>query len=159
LTSADFSSLKDLKNIACSNIAGRLSFPSLETMTGNNVFNNWKQITHVDSLGTITSIPNGTHFSWTDKLVGITLPTTLTTMGEDNFKNMKSNLRYIRVLATTPPTLPTTGNDISSMANVKVYVPDASVSAYKAANGWNMFEGKIFSLTQFATDFPDEPSA
>ena len=81
-------------------------------------------------------------------------------MERDNFKNLSGNLRYIKVLATTPPTLPTDGNGISNKTNLKVYVSDSAndavLNAYKAASGWNMFASKIYNMSQFAIDFPNE---
>lgn len=35
------------------------------------------------------------------------------------------------------------------------YVPDDSVSAYKTATNWSAYASRIFSLTQFAIDFPN----
>ena len=55
-------------------------------------------------------------------------------------------------MTATPPTL---GANAFNNTTCKIYVPDASVSAYKAATNWSTYASRIFSLTQFAIDFPN----
>ena len=54
-------------------------------------------------------------------------------------------------MAVTPPSIESgaIGN------NYNIYVPDASVSAYKVATNWSAYASRIFSLTQFNIDFPN----
>ncbi|MCR5270547.1 MAG: leucine-rich repeat domain-containing protein [Prevotella sp.] len=151
----DLSSLKTLGKQNLAGYEGRLSLPSLETI-GANTFANCKKITYIDDLGVITELPGDSEFSWMDLCVGITLPSTLATIADGALMNISGNTRFIKVLATTPPTLSTTNNDLSNKSNLKVYVPNASLNAYKAASGWSMFASKIYDMDQFAIDFPNE---
>lgn len=159
ITSFDCSKIKTLEKQNMLSFTGRLSLPSLETFSQRFVAGTL-YITHIDSLGVITEIPAGDQFAYMNGCVGITLPATLVTMNDNNLANLSGNLRYVKVLATTPPTLPTTGNDISNKTNLKVYVPDSAndavLNAYKAASGWSMFASKIYNMSQFAIDFPNE---
>lgn len=67
------------------------------------------------------------------------LPKTLQIIREDN---LKTSFDVIYCYATTPPTV-LSDNALSS--ECKVYVPDASVDAYKAANVWS--QGQILPLS------------
>ncbi|MFZ2756302.1 MAG: hypothetical protein WAY93_05495, partial [Atopobiaceae bacterium] len=64
-----------------------------------------------------------------------------------------TSLQYVVCNATTPPTI--TSNTFTSSNNCKIYVPDDSVASYKAATNWSTYASRIFSLTQFAIDFPN----
>lgn len=159
LTHFDTSSIEELYQQNFGYYEGVVELPNLKNLYGYT-FNNAKKITKLVIGGTITSFPDSAVFSWMDRCVGITLPASLQTMGKYNFLNLSGNLRYIKILATTPPTLPTDDNDISNKTNLKVYVPDSAndsvLNAYKAASGWSMFASKIYNMSQFAVDFPNE---
>lgn len=76
----------------------------------------------------------------------VTLPDTVTSIGVNAFRNFTSNVSsWLRCLATTPPTL--SGSVFANSRNISIYVPDASVSAYKAA--WTEVSDKIYSLSDF----------
>ena len=64
-----------------------------------------------------------------------------------------TTLQYVICNAVTPPTLSAT----SAFQNTtcKIYVPNDSVAAYRAATNWSTYSSRIFSLTQFAIDFPN----
>ena len=50
--------------------------------------------------------------------------------------------------SVTPPTLGS--NAISgTSSNLKIYVPDASVVAYKGATNWSAYESKIYPLSEY----------
>lgn len=159
LTHFDTSSIEELYSQNFGYYEGVVELPNLKNLYGST-FNNAKKITKIVIGGTITSFPDYSVFSWMDRCVGITHPASLQTMGKYNFQNLSGNLRYIKILATTPPTLPTDDNDISNKTNLKVYVPDSAndsvLNAYKAASGWSMFASKIYNMSQFAVDFPND---
>jgi hypothetical protein len=49
------------------------------------------------------------------------------------------------VLATTPPTLG--GNAFyGTHSSLKIYVPSASVNAYKRATNWSSYSRKIYAI-------------
>ena len=64
-----------------------------------------------------------------------------------------TGLQYIVIKTVTPPTV-ANSNAFWRINVNKVYVPDASVDAYKTA--WSAVAAKITPLSQFATDFPDD---
>lgn len=77
----------------------------------------------------------GSAFSGCTELTTVDLPSTLTRIEESVFYNDKK-LTSITVRATTPPIL--NGSYIFNYvpAAANIYVPAASVSAYKTANNW-----------------------
>lgn len=83
----------------------------------------------------------------------IHLPNSITTLGDYAFENATS-LRWIKIDATTPPTI--TSATFSRASNTfKIYVPDSAVSDYKSST-WSDFSSRIFPISQFATDFPND---
>lgn len=71
-----------------------------------------------------------------------------------------TTLEYCKVLPTVPPTLGNTDSTQNAFpfknCTCKFYVPDSSLSDYKLAAGWSEVANKIFPLSQFTTDFPNE---
>lgn len=81
-------------------------------------------------------------------LTSITLPSSITYIGGYNFNNC-TNLNYIVVEATTPPNL--ISNAFNNTNNCPIYVPDASVATYKAANNWSSLASRIFPMSDLNT--------
>lgn len=100
--------------------------------------------------------------SYCTNLDYVILPEQLNYIGKYAFKG-DTNLRYIKINAITPPTLGQTDNTNEEYpfydTTCKFYVPDASVNDYKSASGWSSMSSRIFSINQFATDFPDDYAA
>lgn len=77
-------------------------------------------------------------------LENLVLPSTLTQVG-DRICQYSSRLQRVIIYATTPPTR--VGGGVAAFLNPsKIYVPEASVSAYKSA--WSNFSNKIYAITQ-----------
>lgn len=74
----------------------------------------------------------------------ITLGNGLTYIGEYAFLNC-SGLTSITINATTPPTLGT--GAFNNTNNCPIYVPSASVEAYKGASGWSAYASRIQAKT------------
>lgn len=134
-----------------------INCPNLTGILGPNAFGYCANIINVTNLGTITSLGD-TGMTWgpfnnCTSLQKVILPSTLTYIGSVAFKSCTS-LVYIKCLATTPPTTQNNPFDGAS-STFKIYVPDDSVTAYKAATNWSTYASRIFSLTQFAIDFPN----
>ncbi len=88
----------------------------------------------------VTSIGNGAFYGCRS-LISITIPDSVDLIGMYGFSNC-SSLIAICCKPTTPPILGWGSFDnISSTA--KIYVPTASVDAYKSAGGWGCFADKI----------------
>lgn len=74
----------------------------------------------------------------------------------ETFKNCTA-LSALICLAATPPSLHANafrGDSISSGSG-SIYVPDASVEAYKTATNWNAYASRIFPISQLATNNPE----
>lgn len=68
------------------------------------------------------------------------------------FQNCIS-LENVIIENTTPPTL--SGTAFTNTNNCLIYVPDASVEAYKTATNWSSYASRIFPISQLSTDNPD----
>ena len=117
-------------------ILEEITLPAGLTQLGTGVF------LYCDALKSIT-VPEGVTiigsdtFEFCPQLSSITFPSGLTEIGPWALKGC-NNLAYITCKAATPPSL---GNSVFAGVsnNIPVYVPTASVEAYKAANGWSQF--------------------
>lgn len=101
-------------------------------------------LTYVNLPDTLTSIGNYAFYGCTS-LAEITLPAGVTNIGFSAFQGC-SSLQYIRIEATTPPTLKST-NAIPSTIGA-IYVPDESVAAYQSATNWSSFASKIKGISE-----------
>lgn len=96
------------------------------------------RVTKIISLGILTEIPTdssgayGGCFSYNTALTEVTLPSTLTSIGNRAF-SYDRNLVLVKCLATTPPSLNSSAfNDTN--ANLKIYVPNGCGDTYKTAS-------------------------
>ena len=76
------------------------------------------------------------------------IPSTVLTIGNNAFANNYQSCCYL-CYPTTPPSLGTTVyNNINLLS--KIYVPDASVNAYKTATGWiGVYNNYIYPLSDY----------
>lgn len=94
---------------------------------------------------------NGTAiFQGCQNLKNIDIPSTVTDIGSNCFSSCP-NIQYAIVRPTIPPTL---GNGVvfgTTGTTYPIYVPDASVNDYKAANNWSgeLIVGRIKPLSEF----------
>ena len=87
------------------------------------------------------------------KISSVTLPSTLKTIGSNGFYNCL-NLASITSKASVPPTLGeyafyyiNSSLERFPLASIEaIYVPEASVNAYKKADGWKEFSDKIAAI-------------
>lgn len=122
-----FSSCLQMTSI---NIPSTLSITSI----GANAFSGCYQLTSFEIPASVTSIGNYA-FRGCYGLNSITIPNLVTTIGEGAFI-LCNGLTSITSLNTTPPTLGTNALfDVTSTC--PIYVPAASVNAYKAAANWS----------------------
>lgn len=112
------------------NIPSTLSITSI----GQHAFNNCYHLTSFEIPASVTSIGNNA-FAYCSGLTNITIPDSVTTIGGSVFFEC-TGFTSITSLNTTPPTL---GTDVffNVPATCTIYVPAASVNAYKAAGGWS----------------------
>ena len=114
-------------------------------------------LVRVENLGKITKtgITSGNYeangiFRNSKKLEFVRMPSTITQIGISAFYHCKA-LQTIIVEAITPPTLGEnafTDTPIASKTGT-IYVPDASVDAYKAASGWATYADIIKPLSEY----------
>lgn len=134
-----------------------LNLPNLETL-GQNAFYG-VNIKKISNLGKITALPTGDsnsqNFGKKDVLEEVVLPDTLTSIPAYSLYGYLK-LNYIISNAITPPTLGNT-NAISNTNNCPIYVPDASVEAYKTATNWVTYADRIMSMFYYLgyIDFAD----
>lgn len=115
-----------------------------DAISGNfGMFRSNVNLTYVNLPDTLTSIGNYAFYGCTS-LPEITLPAGVTNIGFSAFQGC-SSLQYIRIEATTPPTL--ASKAIPSTIGA-IYVPDESVAAYQAATNWSSFASKIKGISE-----------
>ena len=127
-----------------------ITLPDTLTSIGSSAFQGCKSLTRVMNLENTKVTSIGAHaFNGCTLLTEITLPDTLTSIGSETFNGCKS-LQYIRIQATTPPTL-SNKNAIPSTIGA-IYVPDESVAAYQAATNWSSFASKIKGISEMPAE-------
>ena len=86
----------------------------------------------------------GTTFNrCTSYITGVTIPDSVTSIGESAFDGCYS-LTSIVCNAPTPPTLGSYAFDGTN--DCPIYVPSASVNAYKEASGWSDYASRIQAI-------------
>ena len=114
-------------------------FPDTMTTMGDNVFSDCGRLETIHLSNSITTIGNSAINSL-ESLLSITIPSTLTSAG-NGFLTGCTNMISITCLATTPPTI---GQySLNNTNNCPIYVPSASVSAYKTAPNWSSHASRI----------------
>lgn len=88
---------------------------------------------------------NGSSFEKCYGLLSVKLGENLNYIGNSAFSNC-SSMQYLIVKAITPPTL-TNSNAFDNTNNCPIYVPDASVEAYKTATNWVTYAYRIKPLS------------
>ncbi len=129
----------------CTNLTS-ITIPDGVTSIGKGAFMGCSNLTSITIPDGVTSIGKGA-FMGCSSLTSITIPDGVTSIGESAFDDC-SNLTGVYCKPTTPPTFdyyqssyyPIFQNTPSSM---KIYVPAASVNAYKTAEGWSGYASQI----------------
>lgn len=119
----------------CRNLTS-IAIPKSVTTIGEFAFDACSSLTSITIPDGVTTIRK--HAFWfCSSLTSITIPDRVTTIGEEAFDSC-SNLTKIYCKATTPPTLGSNAFDYTI-----IYVPQASVEAYKSADGWSEYANRI----------------
>lgn len=122
--------------------ATKLSIGTNVTTINKNAFDGCKSITAI-------TIPNSVQdiflsaFTTCIAAKTLTIGNSVREIGQGCFQNC-SGLTSITINATTPPTL---GNDAFNGSTCPIYVPSASVNAYKSASGWSTYASRIQAIT------------
>ena len=111
------------------------------TNIGSHAFSGCSGLTSITIPNSVTSIGEWAFYHCTS-LTSITIPNSVTSIGKSAFIPCTS-LSSVNVLAETPSSIESTTFP-STIA--KIRVPEAAVSAYKAATNWSEFSAKIIAL-------------
>jgi hypothetical protein len=129
----------------CSALTIDVCMPNLSTLQGNYAFAS-SGVVSVRSLGTITATQFQMFASCTSLRYAI-LPSTLETLAGATFGGCTS-MEAIIMKPTTPPSVGNM-NALNNTNNCPIYVPDASVDAYKAASNWSQYSDRIKPLSEY----------
>jgi len=145
--------LKEIGELAfyfCTQLAA-INIPGSVTTIGNNAFyfcSNLNSITLNEGLQTLGD--NAFYLCGHNSVGGIpeiVIPSTVTSIGQGALQMVEGVLQKVTMLPTTPPTL---RGQLFWTAPV-VYVPDASLSAYRNATNWSSFKNRIRNQPVTAT--------
>ena len=123
----------------CSSLTS-VTIPSSVTSIGNSAFSGCSSLTSVTIPSSVTSIGNSA-FYVCSSLTSVTIPSSVTSIGISAFYGC-SSLKSVYCKPTTPPT----GRSYMFEENAvgrKIYVPTASVKAYKSAEYWRDYASYI----------------
>ena len=113
------------------------------TEIGNNTFNGCSSITAITIPNSVTSLGQNC-LRFCTSLTAVTVPDSVTSIGAQAF-HYSSALTSVTIEATTPPTL---GWNAFLNTTCPIYVPSASVSAYKSASGWSTYASRIQAIPE-----------
>lgn len=137
----------------CSALSIEVDFPALQIL-GANAFGKCAKLTKVKSLGSVAELYGSATTGMTQgEFYGcasaseITLPSSLTLIGINCFRNCYA-LERIICRATTPPSLANV-SAFTNTNNCPIYVPDASVEAYKTATNWSSYASRIKGISEY----------
>ena len=125
---------------SCRNISNPY-IPSTTTEIRQMCFYECVSLRNIVLPSGITTIGNSA-FATCSGLSEITIPATVTSIGTDAFRYQYQPVNY-HFLPTTPPTLGNSSVFSGINASSKIYVPSASVNAYKTATNWSSFASYI----------------
>lgn len=112
------------------------------TRIGNDAFNGCKRLTNIDIPDSVTSIGNSA-FANCSGMTDVTIGSGVTSIGDWAFQT-HTNMNSITITAPTPPTLGTA--PFLNTGNCPIYVPSASVNAYKTETNWSSYASRIFPI-------------
>ena len=113
------------------------------TEIGEWAFYGCSSLTSITIPNSVTTIGQGAFFKCTG-LTNVVIGNGITEIGDGAFELCES-LISVTIHATTPPTL---GINVfnSNVSGRKIYVPSASVAAYKAATNWSTYASDIEAI-------------
>ena len=126
--------------MSCSALTS-VTIPSGVTSIGEYAFQTCSNLTSVTIPSGVTSIGEYA-FQTCSNLTSVTIPDSVTSIGSSAFRYC-SRLASVTVNATTPPAL---GTNAFNNTNCPIYVPSASVDAYKAASRWSSYASRIQAI-------------
>lgn len=130
-------------------ISGDIAFVNLEKISNSFQSTNIERVMSLGKVTTINGVTSGytqSLFSYCENLTFVHLPKTLTEL--IGFAIGKcASLTTIVCSAVTPPVLSNAA--FNGTALTSIYVPDASLEAYKTATNWNTYADRIKPLSGY----------
>lgn len=114
------------------------------TSIGLNALSGCSGLTSITIPNSVTSIGQNA-IGWCNNLTSITIGNGITNIGQNAF-NGNQSLTSFTIQATTPPTLGS-DNSFTNTNNCPIYVPSASVNAYKTAQYWSTYADRIQAIS------------
>ena len=133
-----------------------VTIPDGVTTIDSRVFYDCRALTSLTIPDGVTTIGDYAFYGCIG-LTSMTIPDAVTTIGEKAFY-YSTALTSVTVRATTPPTLGANAFDVTH-ADLVIYVPAASVEAYKAASGWSTYADRIQAISEPAVNIQFADSA
>jgi hypothetical protein len=133
----------------CSSLT-MLTLPSTLTTFGNGVFDGCSSLLSLEVPEGVTTLPQSLFYGCTG-MQSLYLPSTITEINYSAIYYL-SNLIDLHIMATTPPPL----SSYSRASEVTLFVPEASITAYQAADNWKDFKYIYAELSNLATLDDDE---
>lgn len=119
-----------------------ITIPDNVRSLGNNAFQDCKSLSSITLSNSLTKI-NQYLFANDSNLKNVVVPSGVTVIDQGAFSGC-SSMTSLKVLPTTPPSLEYS-SAFYSMGGT-IYVPAASLNAYKTASGWSNFASKIQAI-------------
>lgn len=126
----------------CSKLT-EVNIPDTVTVLGTRAFNGCSSLRKLDCLGNIVSIEQYT-FAGCASLAWLRIPSTCTFIAKYSFEHCDA-LATLIVEAIAPPTIEM--YTINVVPELKIYVPDVSVSTYKSNTWWAQYASRIYPIS------------
>ena len=133
-----------------------MKIPLNVTSLGGGCFNLCK-FTYLDFIPeSVNAIPTNNNITF----IGCIIPSSVTSVASRAFSGnsryrSSTYMQWIVFMPTTPPSF--AGNPFYiDYSNSKIYVPDDSVAAYKAAKNLTSHASRVYPISEMATYHPDD---
>ncbi len=122
-----------------------ITIPDSMTMVGSGAFADCSALTSVTIPDSVTMIGNSAFYNC-DSLTSVTIGDSVTTILDYAFESCDA-LKTVYCKPTTPPSLDGVYVFDFNASDRKIYVPTASVDAYKAKQNWSSYASAIYPYT------------